>query len=291
MFKIVNKQILAHDVKRIEIQVESIAKRVKPGQFVIVIPTEDSEWIPLTVVKADPKQGVISLIFQEVGLTTRQLGAIPINDNVYSLIGPLGQPARIEKFGLVICVATGVGIAQILPICQALKSVGNKVIGVMGAKTKRSLILESQMRLTCHKLFISTNDGSFERRGLATDIVKELLDKEKINLIYAIGTIEMLKEVCCLTSLRSIKTLVQLNPIMLCGTGICGSCQLKVKNKIVLACQEGVEFDGHAVDYSDLQIRMNAFKNPLLEDTAKPESYQKEFGPLKRFFLEIFSEK
>ncbi|MDP2653928.1 MAG: sulfide/dihydroorotate dehydrogenase-like FAD/NAD-binding protein [Candidatus Omnitrophota bacterium] len=255
MFKIVNKQMLGSDVKRLDILAETIAVKAQPGQYVMVIPQEGGEWLPQTIVEADPRRKTISLIFPEAGPAAKQLGAMAINQNIYSIIGPLGRPSTVEKAGLVICVSSGAATAQILPVCRSLTKAGNKVIGVIGAKTRRALVLEAQMRLSCHKLYIATNDGSYERRGRATDIVRQLLDQEKIRLVYAVGSPEMMKAVCELTRSRRIKTLVQLSPAMPCGLGLCGACRVRVAGDVVLACEKGLEFNGHQVDFSYLAVR------------------------------------
>ena len=268
-FKITSKQSLGADVKRLDIQAEEIARRIKPGQFVMVTPVERSERIPLSVVDADAARGTISLIFQEVGFTTKQLGALQINENIFNLLGPLGAPPSLEKVGIVVCITTGMGTTQILPICRAHKKIGNKVIGIIGAKTKRNLVLESQLRLTCHKILIATNDGSYIKRGLATDLLRDLLKQEKIHLVHAVGSIDMMEAVCAMTREKNIPTRVSLHPVMVDGTGMCGSCRVKVAGETVLACVEGPEFDGHAVDFEDLKIRMNAFS--VKKDTEGKE--------------------
>ena len=259
-FKIINKQILAEYVKRIDILAPNIARKIQPGQFVSVCPEEDDEHIPLTVTNYNPNKGIISLTFPELGYTTRKLGALRINESFFSILGPLGCRARIEKEGVVICIATGIGIAQILPICRAYKDKGNKVVGMIGAKTKRALMLEPQMRITCDKMLIATEDGSYERRGLATDILQEFFDQNKADCVYAIGSSDMMRRVCLMTKERAIKTLVKLNPVMTDCMGMCGSCRVKIGGKTVLACIEGPEFDGHKVDFDDLNIRMNAYE-------------------------------
>jgi len=260
MFKIINKQILADQVKRIDIAAPNIARKIQPGQFVSVCPEEGDEHIPLTVTSCDPEKGHISLIFPELGRTTRKLGGLPISESIFSILGPLGRPARIEKKGIVVCIATGIGIAQILPVCRAFKDKGNKVVGIIGAKTKRALMLEAQMRITCDKTLIATDDGSLEHRGLATDILQKFLDQKKVNCVYAIGSVDMMRTVCAMTRDRKIKTLVRLNPVMADCMGMCGSCRVKVGEETVLACVEGPEFDGHKVDFKDLDIRMNAYE-------------------------------
>jgi len=259
-FKIINKQVLAENVKRIDIIAPNIARKVRPGQFVSVCPEENDEHIPLAVTSSDAERGYISLIFPELGHTTRKLGALPISESIFSILGPLGNPAKIEKKGTVVCIATGIGIAQILPICRAFKDKGNKVIGIIGAKTKRALMLEPQMRLACNKALIATDDGSYERRGLATDIFSEFLDKNKVDQVYAVGAVDMMRMVCSMTQEKRIKTLVRLNPVMVDCMGMCGSCRVKVDGEMVLACVKGPEFDGHKVDFNDLDIRMNAYE-------------------------------
>lgn len=262
MFTIISKQILARDVKRLDIQAQRIARQVQPGQIVIVTPQEQGERIPMAVIESDARKGTIALIFRELGETTRHLGEITIGEEIYSVTGPFGRPTQVKKVGVIICVATGIGTAQILPICRAAKMAGNKVIGVIGARTRNDLLLETQMRIYCHKLYIATNDGSFERRGHATGVLKELLEKERVNLVYAIGSIEMMQEIAEMTRAKSIKYLVQANTHMLCGVGLCASCRLKVAGEVVLACQHGPEFDGHKIDYEFLKIRVAAYQRP-----------------------------
>ncbi len=289
MYEILNKQILAEDVKRLDVSAPNIAKKIQPGQFVSVSPEEGDEHIPLSIVDTDPQKGVISLIFQEVGLTTGKLGTLPINESIFSILGPLGVPSKIDKKGVVVCVATGVGSAQILPICRAYRKAGNKVIGIIGAKTKRSLLLEAQMRLSCNKLLIATNDGTYERRGLATDILKEIVAQQKINFVYAIGSVDMMQAVCVFTKEKKIKTRVYLNPVMVDCMGMCGSCRVKVGGKILLACIEGPEFDGHKVDFQYFNIRMKAFEELDRWDNQKGLSSPKksESGILTRFLSGI----
>jgi len=259
-FKVINKQILAEQVKRIDILAEDIARRVRPGQFVSVCAEKNDDHIPLTVTSSDPGRGSISLIFPEVGPATKKLGSMPINESLFSVLGPLGRPVTVEKKGVVVCVASGIGIAQILPICRAYKDAGNKVIGIIGAKTKKLLMLEAQLRLGCDKLFIATDDGSYERRGMATDILGEFLGRNSVNLIYVIGSVDLMRCVCSTTKERKIKTLVRLNPMMTDCMGMCGSCRVKVGGKTMLACVDGPEFNGHKVDFTDLDIRMKAYE-------------------------------
>jgi len=292
MFEIINKQILAIDVKRLDIAAQHIARKIQPGQFVSVCPEEGDESIPLTVVDHDMNKGIISFIFKEVGATTKKLGALAIKEPVFSILGPLGTPSLINKNGMVVCIATGVGIAQMLPICRALKKKGNKVVGIIGAKTKKDLMLESQMRITCDKINITTQDGSYERRGLATDAFKELIHKPKVQLVYAIGSVEMMRSVCSLTKPKEIPTLVHLNPVMVDCMGMCGSCRVKVGGKTVLACIEGPEFDGHKVDFDYLDIRMKAFEefNEWDNQKLQPNHMEAASKTLTRFLSGILKE-
>ncbi|MBF0483537.1 MAG: sulfide/dihydroorotate dehydrogenase-like FAD/NAD-binding protein [Candidatus Omnitrophica bacterium] len=260
MFEILNKQILAEDVKRVDIYAPQIARKVRPGQFVSICPEEGDERIPLTVVETDEGRSTIALIFQEKGDTTGKLGSLPIHESVFSILGPLGQPAKIEKCGLVVCIATGVGSAQMLPIARAYRKEGNKIIGIIGAKTKLELMLEAQMRIVSNKIFITTNDGSYERRGVVTDVLKEIIAKEKVGLIYAIGAIDMMQEVVAIAKQKNIPAKVQLNPVMVDCMGMCGACRVKIAGELILACTDGPEFDGHKVDFEDFKVRMNALK-------------------------------
>jgi len=259
MFKIVNKQILTPQIKRLDIKADLIARRVRAGQFVAVVPEEGASRVPLSVIDWDTRKGTISVIFQQLGPATQQLGLIPIGEEIFSVLGPLGQPSELGTEGLVVCVGTGSGTAQLLPICRFARGQKNKVIGVLGAKTRRDVLLEPQMRMTCHNLRIATEDGSFEKRGLATDILSEILAKEKVALVYAVGSLDMMRTVAEMTKVKAVKTLIQTNTHILCGMGICSSCRIRVGGEILRACQEGPEFDAHTVDFEYLQQRMSAY--------------------------------
>jgi ferredoxin--NADP+ reductase len=260
VYKIIHKAILAQGIKRIDIAAPIVAAKALPGQFVMITPGPSHHNLPMTIVEADERRGSISLIVHEVGPGTKALGALSIGDQVEKLVGPLGVPAKIDKYGLVVCVATGIGAAQILPICRALKKKGNKIIGIVGAKSKKVLMLESQMRVVCDEIFITTNDGSYERKGLATEVLRELLEKYPVNCVYAIGSGEMMQAAEAMTRQKNIPLRVTLSPYMANGLGVCGSCRIKVDGKIKLACVEGPEFNGHEIDYNYLNRRMNAFE-------------------------------
>jgi len=270
MYTIIHKQVIAEDIKKIDISAPLIAAHALPGQFVMVTPVKDEHNIPLTIVDSDERRSVISLIVHEVGPATRKLGDLSIGESLYQMVGPLGKAAQMDKYGVVICVATGIGAAQILPICRGLKKKGNKVIGIIGAKSKKVLMLESQMRVVCDEIFITTNDGSYERRGLATGLLKELLNKYTVDRVYAIGSVEMMQAVDGMTKEKNIPLRVTLNPYMVNGLGLCGSCRVKIGGQTLLACVDGPEFDGHMVDYQNLSQRMNALESGLWENQIRP---------------------
>jgi ferredoxin--NADP+ reductase len=289
MFKVLNKQILANDVKRMDVHAPLIARKISSGQFVGVCPEEGDERIPLYVIESDSQKGTITLIFHEIGPTTRKLGEIAINDNLFSILGPLGVPSKIEKVGTVLCIATGVGSAQMLSICRSLKKAGNKIIGIIGAKTKKSLMLEAQMRLVCNKIFITTNDGSYERRGQATDLVQKILKEESVNLVYAVGSAEMMQTVCQMTKEKNIPTRVHLTPVMVDCMGMCGSCRVKVGGKTLLSCVEGPEFDGQSVDFEHYKIRLEALKENVEWRSQKFQfNPQKDESAILTKFLSVF---
>jgi len=272
MYKIIHKQAIAQDIKKIDIAAPTIASKALPGQFVMVTPVAGERNIPMTIIDSDERRSTISILVHEVGPTTRKLGDLSIGESPYQVVGPLGRAAQMEKYGLVICVATGVGAAQILPICRGLKKKGNKVIGIIGAKSKKVLMLESQMRVVCDEIFITTNDGSYERRGLATELLRELLNKYTVHRVYAIGSVEMMEAAARMTIEKNIPLRVTLNPYMVNGLGTCGSCRVKIDGEFQLACVDGPEFDGHKVDYQDLTQRMNALEPVQWENHVPPMS-------------------
>lgn len=254
MFKIVDKQELARDITRLTIEAPQIAKKAQAGQFVVVIVDEKGERIPLTL--ADWNKGIISLIFQKVGFSTKKLGALNIGDSIAHILGPLGHPTEIKNFGTVVCIGGGVGIAEVYPVSRAFKEAGNRVIGIMGARTKDLMILEKEMQNICDELFVTTDDGSYGEKGFVTDILKRLLTP---NLIYAIGPVLMMQAVSEFTREYKVKTVVSINPIMVDATGMCGACRCTVGGKTVFGCVDGPDFDGHQIDFDELQKRLKLF--------------------------------
>lgn len=274
MFEIKAKTQLAPEIISLEIEASLIASKVKPGQFVVVIADEKSERIPLTISDWDKTKGTIRLIFQVVGFSTKKLASLSVGVKLFGLLGPLGNAHTLEKIGNIICIGGGVGIAEILPIARGFKRSGNKVITIIGSRSKELLILDRGLRETSDELFITTDDGSTGRKGFVTDYLKELLETRKEitaknSLIYAVGPVKMMQKVADTSRVKEIKTRVSLNPIMLDATGMCGACRVRVGGKIRFACVDGPEFDAHKVDFENLLMRLN--QHSELEHKCKLE--------------------
>jgi ferredoxin--NADP+ reductase len=274
MFRIAHKEDLAKDITRITVEAPQVARKAQAGQFVIIIIDERGERIPLTLADWDKDKGTITLIFQKVGFTTKKLGTLNPGDYIEHVLGPLGHPTEIKKIGTVICIGGGVGIAEVYPVSRAFKEAGNRVLGIIGARSKELLILEDKLQEICDELFITTDDGSYSRKGFVTDALKELFDVvEKSthtkypDLIYCIGPVPMMKAVSELTRAYKVKTIVSLNPIMVDATGMCGSCRCTVGGKTVFGCVDGPDFDADQVDFDELGKRLKLFKNE--EDKIK----------------------
>lgn len=260
MFKITKKKILAQSIKLIEVLAPEIAAKGQAGQFIILRIDENGERIPLTLADFDRQQGTITLIYQEVGRTTLELGRLEPGDFILDLVGPLGKSSEIEKYGTVVCVGGGVGVAPIYPITRALADADNHIISIIGARSNNHLILADEMEKVSEKLYIATDDGTTGHKGFVTDILKGIIDSEiQIDLVLAIGPMVMMKAVSELTRPYDIKTVVSLNPIMVDGTGMCGACRVAVGQETKFACVDGPEFDGHQVNWSVAQIRGRMF--------------------------------
>jgi len=260
MFKIVRREEMSDGTVVLnDIEAPLIARKAKPGQFVILKANETGERIPLTMAETDPEKGTITVIYQVVGKSTALFKTLQVGDSYQDVIGPLGKPTHIEKVGRVVCVGGGTGIAVLHPITRALKEAGNHVICIIGARTKDLLILEDRMKAASHELRICTDDGSYGHHGFVTDVLKEVLQKEKIDQAVAIGPVPMMKFVSLMTKEFNVPTLVSLNPIMVDGTGMCGGCRVTVGGQTKFACVDGPEFDGHQVDYDELTLRLQAY--------------------------------
>ena len=260
MYRIQEKKVLSETVKQMTIEAHLVAKKAKPGQFIILRIDEKGERIPLTIADFDREKGTITVIFMEVGKTTKQLGMMKEGDNLQNFAGPLGVASEIEKFGTVVCIGGGVGIAPLYPIVRALKEAGNNVISILGARNKDLLMLEKEIDKVSDKLFIATDDGSKGQKGFVSDVLQKLIDEgQKIDVVWAIGPVIMMKVVADLTRKYTIETIVSLNPIMVDGTGMCGGCRVTVGGETKFACVDGPEFDGHLVDFENLLLRNRRF--------------------------------
>lgn len=261
MFQIIRKQEMAKGtIIRFDITAPKIAKKVKAGQFVIIRVNETGERIPLTVADKDEFAGIITIIFQVVGKTTALMRSLKEGDLIKDVVGPLGRAAEVEKVGTVIMIGGGTGVAILHHVAKAFKQAGNYVIGIMGSKDKELLILENEMTQICDELIITTDDGSYGERGFVTQpLQKYLEERDDVKLVYAIGPIIMMRNVCKLTEKHKIKTMVSLNPVMIDGTGMCGGCRVKVNDETRFCCVDGPDFDGHKVDYEELMNRNSLY--------------------------------
>jgi ferredoxin/flavodoxin---NADP+ reductase len=260
MFKIIKREEMAQGTVILnEIEAPLIARKAKPGQFVILKADETGERIPLTMADTDTEKGTITIIYMVVGKSTALFRELKVGQGYQDVIGPLGKPTYLEKVGNVICVGGGTGVAVLHPITRGLKEVGNNVTCIIGARTKELLILEDQMKAASHDLRVCTDDGSYGHHGFVTEVMKQLLENNDTNLVVGIGPVPMMKAVCDITKKYNVKTLVSLNPIMIDGTGMCGGCRVTVDNKTQFACVDGPEFDGHKVNFDELMIRLQAY--------------------------------
>lgn len=261
MFKIVKRQEMAQGTIILnEIEAPLIAKKAKPGQFVILRANETGERIPLTMADSDPEKGTITIVYMVVGKSTAMFRDLKEGQGYIDIIGPLGKPTHLEKLGKVICVGGGTGVAVLHPITRGLKQIGNQVICIIGAKSKDLLILEDKMKAASHELRVCTDDGTYGFPGFVTEQLKDVLEKNKdVKLCVAIGPVPMMKFCSKMTKEYNVPTMVSLNPIMVDGTGMCGGCRVTVGGKTKFACVDGPEFDGHAVDYDELMKRLASY--------------------------------
>ena len=262
MFTIRKKQLLSPGVYRYEVDAPRVAEKTQPGQFVILRTHEEGERIPLTVADFDREKGILTLIFQVVGASTELLAQMKEGDAILDLVGPLGQKSHIASgLGTVVCIGGGIGVAPVYPITRGMKEAGNRVISIIGAKSRDILIMEKEMRAASDETLVTTDDGSYGIKGFVTTALKELLARgERIDLVYAIGPVVMMKSVADVTRPLGIKTIVSLNPVMVDGTGMCGGCRVQVGGETKFACVDGPEFDGAIVDFAGLQARQGMYR-------------------------------
>lgn len=260
MYKIIGKQKLSDTITKLVIESPLVAKKRKAGNFVMIRVVEGGERIPITIADSDIEKGTVTIIVQAIGKTTKMLCSLNEGDYVLDFVGPLGEPTPIHNYGTVVCIGGGVGTAEVYPIAKALRDAGNEVIGIIGARSKDLIILEKEMSEVCNKLYITTDDGSYARKGFVSDQLLDLINKEKkIDGVYAIGPIPMMKVCANVTKPFGIKTYVSLNPIMVDGTGMCGGCRVTVGGKMKFACVDGPEFDAHEVDFEELIMRNRTY--------------------------------
>jgi len=269
MHKIVEKSFFSENVVRIEIEAPRIAKARRAGHFVILKIGEKGERFPLTIAGANREKGTITLVVQKVGVSSRKLANLEVGDYITDLVGPLGQATHIENKGTILCCGGGVGVAPLLPIVQAYKEAGNRVITVIAARNKDLVILEDQIREYSDELIIMTDDGSYGKKGLITDGMEEAIKKEKIDEAMIIGPAIMMKFASLTTQKYNIPTLASLNTIMVDGTGMCGACRITVGGKTKFVCVDGPEFDAHQVDFDEMLLRLNGYKD--LEKSAEAD--------------------
>lgn len=261
MNKIVGKEYFSDQVVKLVIEAPYIAKSRKAGHFVIVRISEKGERIPLTIAAADVDKGTITIIVQKVGVSSIKLYNKEVNDIINDVVGPLGHPTHIEKVGTVLAAGGGVGVAPLLPIVEAMKAAGNRVISVLAARQKELIILEEQVRQYSDEVVIMTDDGSYGKKGLVTHGMEEVIKREKVDQVVTVGPAIMMKFVAILTKKYHIPTLASLNTIMVDGTGMCGACRVSVGGKTKFVCVDGPEFDAHEVDFDEMLLRLKAYRN------------------------------
>ncbi|MEI6847285.1 MAG: sulfide/dihydroorotate dehydrogenase-like FAD/NAD-binding protein [Chlorobiaceae bacterium] len=271
MYKIVSSIFLAENIKKIEIEAPRIAKKRKAGQFVMIRVGQTGERVPLTIAGGDPEKGTITIIVQGMGKSTKELNRKEVGETISDIVGPLGTPSHIEKFGTAVSIGGGVGTAIAYPTAVALKEAGNYVITINGARSKDLVILENEMNAVSDEAYITTDDGSYGFHGFVTQKLQQLIDSgKKIDYVLAIGPIPMMRAIAEVTRPYNIKTIVSLNPIMVDGTGMCGGCRVTVDNQIKFACVDGPEFDAHLVDFKNLSDRNKLY---LPEEHQSAEAF------------------
>ena len=274
MYKILEKKKLVSKIHLFKVAAPAVAKKAQAGQFVVIRIDEKGERIPLTLADWDVEAGSVTIVLMEVGTTTARLALLNAGDSIADLIGPLGLPSHIEKFGTVVCVVGGVGVAPVTPIARELKEKGNKIISIMGARSKDLIFWEEELRRVSDRLIVTTDDGSYGRKGLVTEPLKELLESgEKVDRVIAIGPAIMMKFCAKTTEPFGVKTIVSLNTIMVDGTGMCGCCRVSVGGETKFACVDGPDFDGHQVDWDLVMARQRIY---LDEEKRSFEQWQSQ---------------
>jgi ferredoxin--NADP+ reductase len=269
--EILEKKTLAPQIHQFKFQVPRLVQKAKPGQFVILRANEFAERIPMSIAGLDKEKGILTIVVLEVGKSTAFLGTLETGDFILDLFGPLGQPTEMGKHGTVVCVGGGIGIAPLYPLIQGYKTDGNRVITIIGARSKNLLIKENELGAISDEIICTTDDGSYGMKGLVTDALAKVIQREKVGLVMAVGPVVMMKAISDLTKKNGIKTIVSLNPIMVDGTGMCGGCRVVIDGKNKFACVDGPDFDAHLVDFDNLTMRQKAYQ---AEERLSYEAYQ-----------------
>ena len=283
MYDIVEARPLARGIKLFVINAPRIARKQKPGQFVIVRLDDCGERIPLTIADANPEAGTVTIVVQAIGKTTMLLSMLQAGDNILDIVGPLGKPSEIENFGTTVIVSGSVGTAMAYPTARELKRAGNKVISIVGARSKELMVLEDEVRAVSNETHVVTDDGSYGDKGLVTDKLKQIMTTQKVDYVLAVGPVPMMRAVANMTGPEKIKTMVSLNSIMVDGTGMCGGCRVLVDNKSEFACVDGPEFDATRVNFEVLMQRNNMYREQERESIERLQADpQAELDRLRR---------
>jgi ferredoxin--NADP+ reductase len=276
--KILSMRELVPTIYEAVIEAPEIARKAKAGEFLVVMPDETGERVPLTIADFDREKGTITIVFMAVGTSTYKLAAMKAGDSYFALVGPLGHASEIKKYGTVVLVAGGVGTAPVYPIAREMKAAGNKVICIQGARTKDLLFWQERIATVCDEHIITTDDGTFARKGLVTEPLKEVCEREKVDIVYAIGPVPMMKFCSLTTKPFAVKTIVSLNSIMIDATGMCGGCRVNINGVTKFTCVDGPEFDGHQVDWNLLTSRQRIY---LAEEKCSLDKYIADHGVRK----------
>jgi len=275
MYRILDREDLTSEIHLLKIEAPGVARKAQAGQFIIVRIDEKGERIPLTIADWDGKEGSVTIVFMEVGTSTRKLAVLNTGESILDFVGPLGRPTEIEQFGTVVCVAGGFAIATKMPIARTMRKAGNRVVSIMGFRTKDLVFWEERLGSVSDELIVTTDDGSYKRKGLVTEPLKELLQETRIGRVIAIGPTVMMKFCSLTTKPFGVKTIVSLNPIMVDGTGMCGCCRVSIGGETKFACVDGPDFDGHEVDWDLLMKRQRTY---LDEEKESLELWKKKMA-------------
>ena len=260
-YKILSKKELCPNQFEITVDAPYVVRNAKAGQFIIFRANADSERVPLTIADVNKEKGELTLVFMAVGYSTKQLASLNVGDEIHDVVGPLGQPTHIKKYGTVVCLAGGYGAAPCYLIAKAFKEAGNKVYMIMGARTKDLIFWQDKMKDACSELFITTDDGSLGTKGFVTGVMEDIMNKEKVDYAIAVGPMPMMRAVAELTRPKAIKTEASMNPIMVDGTGMCGACRVTVGGEVKFACVDGPDFDAHKIDFDEVINRTKIYKD------------------------------